>query len=119
MSEDEVDAQLDKVLRLLTYISDKDLFNEFYKKKLGRRLLNDNNTQDDAERSALSKLKQQFGTQFTSKVGISKLLDFFPFTWLITVPIRKKAKSSHSFWESDFHAKCFEAILSFSQAKQW
>ena len=77
MSEDEVDAQLDKVLRLLTYISDKDLFNEFYKKKLGRRLLNDNNTQDDAERSALSKLKQQFGTQFTSKVGIFCLVNPF------------------------------------------
>ena len=69
MNEDEVDAQLDKVVRLLAYISDKDLFNEFYKKKLGRRLLNDNNTQDDAERSALSKLKQQCGTQYTSKVG--------------------------------------------------
>lgn len=71
MSEDEVELQLDKVVKLLAYISDKDMFHEFYRKKLARRLLNDTNSHDEAERSILSKLKQQCGTQFTSKVGPS------------------------------------------------
>ena len=70
MSEDEVDIQLEKVVKLLAYISDKDLFSEFYRKKLGRRLLNDSSTHDEAERSILSKLKQQCGTQFTCKARI-------------------------------------------------
>ncbi|KAI3917635.1 hypothetical protein MKW98_021397 [Papaver atlanticum] len=46
-----------------------DLFAEFCKKKLARRLLFDKNSaDDDHERSFLSKLKQQCGAQFTSKM---------------------------------------------------
>jgi hypothetical protein len=36
-----VEETLDKVVRLLAYIADKDLFAEFYRKKLSRRLLFD------------------------------------------------------------------------------
>jgi len=56
------------VVRLLAYISDKDLFAEFYRKKLARRLLFDKSANEDHERSVLTKLKQQFGAQFTSKM---------------------------------------------------
>ncbi|KAI3842240.1 hypothetical protein MKW98_026030 [Papaver atlanticum] len=50
-------------------LDDKDLFAGFCKKKLARRLLFDkNSTDDDHERSFLSKLKQQYGAQFTSKM---------------------------------------------------
>ena len=38
------------VVRLLAYISDKDLFAEFYRKKLSRRLLFDKSANDDHER---------------------------------------------------------------------
>jgi hypothetical protein len=55
------------VVRLLAYISDKDLFAEFYRKKLARRLLFDKSASDDHERSILARLKQQCGAQFTSK----------------------------------------------------
>jgi hypothetical protein len=57
-----------QVVRLLAFISDKDMFAEFYRKKLSRRLLHDKSSSDDHERSILSRLKQQCGAQFTSKV---------------------------------------------------
>ena len=60
---------LDKVVKLLAYISDKDLFAEFYRKRLSRRLLQDKSASDDHERAVLTRLKQQCGAQFTSKVG--------------------------------------------------
>ncbi|KAH0781945.1 hypothetical protein KY290_001543 [Solanum tuberosum] len=57
-----------QVVKLLAYISDKDLFAEFYRRKLARRLLFDNSANDEHERSVLRKLKQQCGGQFTSKM---------------------------------------------------
>eukprot|EP00192_Tetraselmis_astigmatica_P006584 CAMPEP_0117662932 /NCGR_PEP_ID=MMETSP0804-20121206/8315_1 /TAXON_ID=1074897 /ORGANISM="Tetraselmis astigmatica, Strain CCMP880" /LENGTH=747 /DNA_ID=CAMNT_0005469861 /DNA_START=284 /DNA_END=2527 /DNA_ORIENTATION=+ len=68
LSDDEIEATLDKVVELLAYISDKDLFAEFYRKKLSRRLLFDKSASEDHERSILSKLKEQCGAQFTSKM---------------------------------------------------
>lgn len=70
LSDEETEQQLDKVVKLLAYISDKDLFSEFYRKKLARRLLNDFSASDELERSILSRLKQQCGAQFTSKVRL-------------------------------------------------
>lgn len=55
-------------MKLLAYISDKDLFAEFYRKKLARRLLFDRSASDEHERLILTRLKQQCGAQFTSKV---------------------------------------------------
>jgi hypothetical protein len=74
LSDDEIEATLDRVVELLAYISDKDLFAEFYRKKLSRRLLFEKSASEDHERSILSKLKEQCGAQFTSKVLISPLL---------------------------------------------
>ncbi|KAM3231468.1 cullin-1 [Capsicum chacoense] len=68
LSDDAIEETLDKVVKLLAYISDKDLFAEFYRKKLSRRLLFDKSANDDHERLILTKLKQQCGGQFTSKM---------------------------------------------------
>lgn len=94
-----------QVVKLLAYVSEKDLFAEFYRficllvffsvsttiletidlfssnsqliyiffviairKKLSRRLLFDRSASDDHERLILTKLKQQCGGQFTSKM---------------------------------------------------
>ncbi|CAN6183699.1 unnamed protein product [Urochloa humidicola] len=65
LSDEVIEENLDKVVKLLTYISDKDLFIEFHRKKLGRRLLFEKSGNDELERSLLSKLKQYFGGQFT------------------------------------------------------
>ncbi|KAF1860702.1 hypothetical protein Lal_00000115 [Lupinus albus] len=68
LSDEAIDETLDKVVKLLAYISDKDLFAEFYRKKLARRLLFDRSANEDHEKSILTKLKQQCGGQFTSKM---------------------------------------------------
>ncbi|KAJ8766403.1 hypothetical protein K2173_022462 [Erythroxylum novogranatense] len=68
LSDEAIEETLEKVVKLLAYISDKDLFAEFYRKKLARRLLFDKSANDDHERSILTKLKQQCGAQFTSKM---------------------------------------------------
>ncbi|RVX22139.1 Cullin-1 [Vitis vinifera] len=65
LSDEAIEETLEKVVKLLAYISDKDLFAE---KKLARRLLFDKSANDDHERSILTKLKQQCGGQFTSKM---------------------------------------------------
>ncbi|KAL7198904.1 hypothetical protein ACSBR2_021237 [Camellia fascicularis] len=56
---------LDKVVKLLSYISDKDLFAEFYRKKRSLHLLFHKSANDNHERIILSKLKQRW--QFISK----------------------------------------------------
>ncbi|XP_058083893.1 cullin-1-like [Magnolia sinica] len=68
LSDDAIDEMLDKVVGLLFYIHNKDLFAEFCRKKLVRRLLSDRSSSVDHERSLLTKLKQQWGGQFTSKM---------------------------------------------------
>ncbi|CAI8586480.1 unnamed protein product [Vicia faba] len=68
LSDEAIEETLEKVVKLLAYISDKDLFAEFYRKKLARRLLFYKSADDDHERSILTKLKQQCGGQFTSKM---------------------------------------------------
>eukprot|EP00955_Chlamydomonas_euryale_P100750 365303-Chlamydomonas_euryale.AAC.37 len=94
LTDEALEETLEKVVKLLAYISDKgkmklqtfwsvnakqtiflydrhrhaDLFAEFYRKKLARRLLHDKSSSDDHERSILSRLKQQCGAQFTSKM---------------------------------------------------
>nr|GMD85311.1 cullin-1 [Ipomoea batatas] len=68
LSDEAIEETLEKVVKLLAYIGDKDLFAEFYRKKLARRLLFDKSANDEHERSILTKLKQQCGGQFTSKM---------------------------------------------------
>ncbi|KAL5072253.1 hypothetical protein RYX36_011237 [Vicia faba] len=68
LSDEAIEETLEKVVKLLAYISDKDIFAEFYRKKLARRLLFDRSANDDHEKCILTKLKQQCGGQFTSKM---------------------------------------------------
>nr|POF21646.1 cullin-1 [Quercus suber] len=68
LRDEAIEETLEKVVKLLAYISDKDLFAEFYRKKLARRLLFDRSANEDHEKSILTKLKQQCGAQFTSKM---------------------------------------------------
>ncbi|KAF7809601.1 cullin-1 [Senna tora] len=68
LSDEAIEETLEKAVKLLEYISDKDVFAEFYRKKLARRLLFDRSANEDHERSILTKLKQQCGGQFTSKM---------------------------------------------------
>ncbi|XP_027769672.1 cullin-1-like isoform X3 [Solanum pennellii] len=68
LRDDAIEETLEKVVKLLAYISDKDLFAEFYRKKLARRLLFNKSANVEHERSIITKLKQHCGGQFTSKM---------------------------------------------------
>lgn len=68
LSDETIEETLEKVAVLFAYYSDKDLFAEFCRKKLAHRLLFDRSANQDHETSFLSKLKQQCGGQFTSKM---------------------------------------------------
>nr|XP_019706195.1 cullin-1-like [Elaeis guineensis] len=68
INEGAIEEALDKIVQLLVYIHDKDLFAEFYRKKLSHRLLFNRSANDEHERFILSKLKHQNGVHFTSKM---------------------------------------------------
>ncbi|KAG7671586.1 hypothetical protein KSW81_003717 [Nannochloris sp. 'desiccata'] len=67
-SEDEAEAVLDRAISLFRYLSEKDVFEKYYKQHLSKRLLHGRSTSDDAERSLLVKLRTECGYQFTSKL---------------------------------------------------
>ena len=46
----------------------QDAFEEYYKRHLARRLLNQKSASDDSEKMMISKLKSECGCQFTSKL---------------------------------------------------
>jgi len=67
-SEVELEAVLDRVLTLFRYIQGKDVFEAFFKKDLAKRLLLNKSASVDAEKSMISKLKQECGSSFTNKL---------------------------------------------------
>ncbi|CAA7394007.1 unnamed protein product [Spirodela intermedia] len=67
-SEEELEGTLDKVLVLFRFIQGKDVFEAFYKKDLAKRLLLGKSASIDAEKSMISKLKAECGSQFTNKL---------------------------------------------------
>jgi len=67
-SEEEVEKILDSVVSIFTYVSDKDLFSEYYRKQLAKRLLLNRTENEDVEKNFILKLKLRCGAQFTSKL---------------------------------------------------
>lgn len=75
-TEDELEKILDHILVLFRFIHGKDVFEAFYKKDLAKRLLVNKSASVDAEKSMLSKLKQECGAAFTGKLeGMFKDID--------------------------------------------
>lgn len=68
MSEQEIEAQLENVVGLFTYLVDKDYFNEVYRNDLAKRLLHQKSASDEMERVMVGKLKLKCGNNFTSKL---------------------------------------------------
>ncbi|KAI5306450.1 Glycosylphosphatidylinositol (GPI) anchor assembly protein [Ascosphaera pollenicola] len=61
----EISRQLDQVLELFRFVHGKAVFEAFYKNDLARRLLMGRSVNDEAEKSMLSKLRSECGSQFT------------------------------------------------------
>lgn len=68
LTDQEVEHVLDKSMILFRFLQEKDAFEEYYKRHLARRLLNQKSASDDSEKTMISKLKSECGCQFTSKL---------------------------------------------------
>lgn len=68
LSEVEVEQNLDRIVQLFSYLTEKDMFAEIYRNQLAKRLLNQRSASDDSEKVMIAKLKMQCGTHFTSKM---------------------------------------------------
>jgi len=66
--ETELTRLLNSVILVFRYISDKDVFESFYKQHLAKRLLGGRSVSDEAEKQLVSLLKAECGYQFTSKL---------------------------------------------------
>jgi cullin-4 len=76
IGDDEMEGTLDAVLTLFRYIQGKDVFEAFYKKDLAKRLLLGKSASIDSEKSMISRLKAECGSQFTTKLeGMFKDVD--------------------------------------------
>ncbi|TFK47821.1 Cullin-domain-containing protein [Heliocybe sulcata] len=67
-SDNEVEVVLDKTITVFRYLTEKDVFERYYKGHLAKRLLTGRSVSDDAERGMLAKLKVECGYQFTQKL---------------------------------------------------
>lgn len=64
-TEEEIDHILDKAITLFRYITNKDKFEDYYKKHLARRLLMGRSVSHDVEKQMIGKLKMEAGVSFT------------------------------------------------------
>nr|XP_048320698.1 cullin-1-like isoform X2 [Ziziphus jujuba var. spinosa] len=69
LSHEAIEETLENVVKMLAFITDKDLFAELCRRKLAQHLLLDKSANDDLERCILTKLKQQCGRQLASKMA--------------------------------------------------
>ena len=67
VSEENVEAALNKIVVLLRFLKEKDVFEKYYKQHLAQRLLSAKTVSYNAERSLIVMLKTEFGYQFTLK----------------------------------------------------
>ncbi|KAK5138043.1 hypothetical protein LTR08_005840 [Meristemomyces frigidus] len=67
-SEAEIDTTLEKAITILRYLSDKDIFETYYKKHLCKRLLLKKSQSIDVEKQMISRMKIELGNSFTLKL---------------------------------------------------
>lgn len=68
-NEEEVVQQVGPVVSLFAHLKDKDIFLDFYKRALSRRLLNKQSVSHDAEDAFITKLKAEVGQQAIQKMA--------------------------------------------------
>ena len=68
MAEDQVEAHLEKFVKLFSHLTDKDIFIEAFKTLLAKRLLSEKSESIDFERCIVTKLKVNCGRQVTDSI---------------------------------------------------
>jgi len=66
-SENEIERKLDNVVTIFRYIEDKDIFQKFYAKYLGKRLIHQQSNSMDTEEALINRLKAVCGFEFTNQ----------------------------------------------------
>ena len=67
-SEEQIQRELEQAIVVFRFLSDKDIFEVYYKQHLAKRLLAGKSVSDEAERSMVSLLKSECGYQYTTKL---------------------------------------------------
>jgi len=67
ISENEIDDKLARSITVFKYLDDKDVFQKFYSKHLGKRLIHQQSHSMDLEEAMINRLKQACGYEFTNK----------------------------------------------------
>merc|ERR1712013_965923 len=67
ISETEIDDKLASSITIFKYLDDKDVFQKFYSRSLGKRLIHMQGHRMDMEEAMINRLKQACGYEFTSK----------------------------------------------------
>lgn len=67
ISENEIDEKLSKSITVFKYLDDKDVFQKFYSRNLGKRLIHQQSHSMDLEEAMINRLKQACGYEFTNK----------------------------------------------------
>jgi len=62
--------RIDKVIQIFRYLENKDVFEGHYKNSFGKRLLEQRNINEEAERALLLKLKEECGLMYTQKLEV-------------------------------------------------
>lgn len=68
LGETETETILDRAMSIFRYLQGKDVFEAFYKKLLARRLLLAKSASFELEKSMITKLKTECGSNYTSKL---------------------------------------------------
>lgn len=68
-NEEEMNLLVNQVVGLFAHLKDKDIFLDFYKRALSRRLLNKLSVSNDAEEAFITKLKVECGQQAIQKLA--------------------------------------------------
>ena len=67
ISETEIDEKLQASITVFKYLDDKDVFQKFYSRNLGKRLIHQLSHSMDLEEGMINRLKQACGYEFTNK----------------------------------------------------
>lgn len=67
-SGENIDNVIERVLVLFRYLSDKDVFENFHRQHLAKRLLSSRSASEDNEKLVVARLKAECGNQYTAKL---------------------------------------------------
>ena len=62
--------QIEKIVQIFRFLSEKDIFEGHYKNSFGKRLLEQRNINEEAERAFLLRLKEECGLTYTQKLEV-------------------------------------------------